>query len=304
MTDAGRRADALVVRCRVDVPPILHVVPGIAAERDEHALPDRHRVGAEGHCLRHIRAGADAARDDELHLLFHVQLFQRIHGLPNGGERGNADVLDERHLCRRRSALHAIDHDHIRAGVHSQLHVVKDASGADLHVNGLFPIRHLAQLANFDGEIVGAGPVRMTARRALVDALGQRAHLRNARADLLPEQHPATARLCALPDHDFDGVGFAQIVGVEAVAGRQALINECLRGDPLFRGHAAIAGRRARAELGRGAAQRFLHVGRQRTEAHAGDGDRDIELDRLRRETRSQHRLRAALLAIPFERIA
>ena len=68
--------------------------------------------------------------------------------------------------------------------------------------------------------------------------------------------------------------------------------------------HAAVAGGGRRAHCGGGAAERFLHVGRQRAEAHAGDGDRDVELDRLCGEARAEHGLRRALLAIALERIA
>jgi hypothetical protein len=49
----------------------------------------------------------------------------------------------------------------------------------------------------------------------------------------------------------------------------------------LFRGHAAVAGGGAGAGDGRATAQGFLGVGRQRTEAHAGDGHRDLQVDRL-----------------------
>ena len=54
----------------------------------------------------------------------------------------------------------------------------------------------------------------------------------------------------------------------------------------------------------RAAAQRFLGLRRERAEAHAGDGDRDLELDRLLGEARAEHDIGAAFLAIAFERIA
>ena len=93
----------------------------------------------------------------------------------------------------------------------------------------------------------------MPARRALVDALRQRAHLGHALGNLLPEQHAAAAGLGALPDHDLDGVGLAQIVRVHAVARGQQLIDQDFRMLALFRRHAAVAGGRRCAHGGRAA---------------------------------------------------
>ncbi len=69
----------------------------------------------------------------------------------------------------------------------------------------------------------------MPAGAALVDALRQVAHLGDAVADLLAQQHAAAAGLGALPDDDFDRVGLAQVIRVHAVARRQVLVDESLR---------------------------------------------------------------------------
>ena len=68
----------------------------------------------------------------------------------------------------------------------------------------------------------------MPAGRALVDAFGQRAHLGDALGDLLAQQHAAAAGLGALPDHDLDRVGLAQLVRLHAVARGQHLIDQHL----------------------------------------------------------------------------
>jgi hypothetical protein len=78
---------------------------------------------------------------DQLHLAMHAELLQRLHGERDGGQRGDADVLDEHVLGRCGAALHAVDHDHVRAGLHGQLHVVVGAGGADLDVDRLLPVR-------------------------------------------------------------------------------------------------------------------------------------------------------------------
>ncbi len=213
-------------------------------------------------------------------------------------------MLDEHVLGRRGAALHAVDDHHIGAGLHGERHVVFRAGGADLHIDRLLPIGDLADLLDLDGEIVGTGPVGMAAGAALIDAHGQVAHLGNALGDLLAQQHAAAAGLRALPDHHLDRIGAAQIVGVQAVAGGQHLIDQRLRGLALLLGHAAVAGGGAGAHGGRGAADGLLGVGAKRAEAHAGDGDRDLELDRLLGEARAQRHIGGAFLAIAFQGIA
>ena len=81
----------------------------------------------------------------------------------------------------------------------------------------------------------------MTAGAALVDALGQVAHLGHAVADFLAKQHAAAAGLGALADHDLDRVAAAQVIGVHAVARGQILIDQLVGMAALFRGHAAVA---------------------------------------------------------------
>ena len=71
---------------------------------------------------------------------------------------------------------------------------------------------------------------------------GQGAHAGDPLGDLLPEQHAAAAGLGALAEHDLDGVGLAQVVGVHAVAGRQVLVDEVLGLAALLGRHAAVAG--------------------------------------------------------------
>ena len=166
----------------------------------------------------------------------------------------------------------------------------------DLDEDRLLPVGDLAQLADLDLEVVRTGPVGMAAGAALVDALGQVAHLGDAVGDLLAEQHAAAARLGALADHDLDRVGPAQVVRVHAVARRQQLVDEQLGVLALLGRHAAVAGRRARADRARAAAERLLGGRRQRAEAHAGDRDRDVELERLRRRggRRARRRCRSA----------
>jgi hypothetical protein len=51
-------------------------------------------------------------------------------------------------------------------------------------------------------------------------------------------------------------------------------------------------------------AQRLLGIGAERAEAHAGDGDGDIELDRFLGETLADDHVGGALLAVTLERIA
>ena len=134
-------------------------------------------------------------------------------------------MLDEDFLRRRRAALHAVDDDDVGTGLHGEGDIIVGARAADLDVDRLLPIGDLAQLDDLDLEVVGAGPIGVTAGRTLIDALRQSAHLGDAVGDFLAQQHAAAAWLGALPDDDFDGVGLAQVVGVHAVAGRQILVD-------------------------------------------------------------------------------
>jgi hypothetical protein len=128
--------------------------------------------------------------------------------------------------------------------------------------------------------------------------------LRHAVGDLLAQQHAAAAGLGALADHDLDGIGAAQVVGVHAVARRQVLIDQRLGMAALFLGHAAVAGG-GRGAGHRGAtAQRLLGRAGQRAEAHAGDGDRNLQMDRLLGEARAEPDVGRAFLAVAFQRIA
>jgi len=108
----------------------------------------------------------------------------------------------------------------------------------------------------------------------------------------------------ALADHHFDRIGAAHIVRIEAITRRQALIHQRLRRLTFFRRHAAVAGGGRGADFRRRASQGFLDVGRERAEAHAGDGDRDLEFDRLLGEAGAEDGFGAAFFAVALQRIA
>ena len=150
----------------------------------------------------------------------------------------------------------------------------------------------------------GPGPVGMAAGAPLVDPLREVAHLGDAVGDLLPEQHSAAARLRPLAHHDLDGVRAPQVVGVHPVTRGQQLVDERLRGLALLGRHAAVAGGGRGAGDGGASPERLLRRPRQRAEAHPGDGDRDVEMYRLLRETRANRYIRVAALAVALERVA
>src|SRR5262249_26264712 len=72
----------------------------------------------------------------------------------------------------------------------------------------------------------------------------------------------------------------------------------------LLRRHAAVAGGGRRANDGSPAPERLLCLRRERAEAHAGDRDGDLELDRLLGVPSAEHDVGAAFLAVTLERIA
>jgi hypothetical protein len=306
--DAGRVPPLVIVVIRAcarsDLAIFIVEMRGVVTERDERGGADRHGVGAKRQRFRHVGAIADAAGDDELHLAVHIEFPQRLHRQGNGGEDGDADMLDEHFLRGGGAALHAVEHDDVRTRLDRERRIEIRPRRADLHIDRLLPIRDLAQLADLDLEVVRPGPVGMPAGGALIDALGQRAHRGHALRDLLTQEHAAAARLGALADDDLDGVRFAQMIRVHAVTRRQDLVDEELRVMPLLLGHAAVAGRGGGAHDGSTAAERLFRGAGKRAEAHAGDCDRDPEVQRLLGEAIAEHDLGRAFLAIAFEGVA
>ena len=119
-------------------------------------------------------------------------------------------------------------YDYVGAALDGELDVIENARSSHLNVDRDLPVGDLAQLGDFDSQVIATRPVRMPARRALVDTLGQSSHRGDSLADFLPQQNASAARLGALPNYDFDRVGFPQIVGVESVARGQTLIDQGL----------------------------------------------------------------------------
>ena len=104
----------------------------IATQGEQHTLTDGHGISAHCHGLGHIGPGADTAGDDKLHLADNAHVFQGLDRLTQSGQRRDAGVFDEDLLRGRRAALHAVEHDHVGAGLDGQLDVVEDARSADL----------------------------------------------------------------------------------------------------------------------------------------------------------------------------
>ncbi len=137
--------------------------------------------------------------------------------------------------------------------------------------------------------------------RSLVDPCRERAHLRHLLGHLLAHQMPAEPDLAALADEELDRVGEHQVVRVEPVPALDHLVVPLRRVVALRRDHPALARAGRRARHGRALRERHLGFERQGSEGHAGDVDRDVELERLLREARAQHRLRHALLAVALD---
>ena len=68
------------------------------------------------------------------------------------------------------AALHAVDHDNVRARLGGELDIVIDAAGAQLDEDRHLPIGRLAQLLDLDDHVVRAEEIGMPARTALIDA--------------------------------------------------------------------------------------------------------------------------------------
>ena len=182
------------------------------------------RCRADGHCISaqcqsfgHISAIANATRNDELHFAVHVQFLKCANGWADTGQSRLTHMLDEHFLRGCRATLHSVNNDNICTGFHSKGHVIIRSGSADFYIYGFFPIGDFTQLSNFNFKIIGPRPIRMTTGRTLIDAFRQAAHGGHTIRNFLTQQHAAAAGFGTLADHHFNGVGFAQIIGVHAV---------------------------------------------------------------------------------------
>src|SRR5699024_328936 len=192
---------------------------------DQRSGTDGDRVGAKGNGLGNVGACANTTGNDEFHLAVHIHFLQSFDGLAHSGQGRNADIFDKDFLGRSSSTLHPVNDDDIGAGGDGQFGVVVGSRGCDFHVNGFFPVGDFAQFLNLQGQVVRTGPVWVTARRALVDTLGQGPHCSDTFGDLLAQQHSGATWFCTLADDHFNGVGFAQVIWVHPVARGQQLVD-------------------------------------------------------------------------------
>ena len=198
----------------------------------------------------------------------------------HGRQRGDAGVLDEHVLGGGGAALHAVDHHDVGAGGHGQLHVVVDAGGADLDVDRDRPVGGLAELLDLDAQVVGADPVGVPAGRALVDARRERrAWPPPGRSTFWPSSRPPPrAWRPGRPRSRRRRPGAGRpgrSRSATAGPGRRAATTPCAPRASCRR-HPSWSTCRPRWRRGRGPPWR----GRQGAEAHAGDGDGDLEVER------------------------
>ena len=164
-------------------------------------------------------------------------------------------------------------------GLGRHAHVVVDPRCAQLELDRDLPVGGFSRnLFDLQRQIVRSQPVRMAGRRALIDTGRQRAHLGDLVGDLLAHEVTTQTDLAALADEKLAGVGQTQVMRIEAVARLDALIEPLGRIAPLVGDHAALARAGRRARHGGAARQRGLGLVGERAEAHAGDVDRDVEL--------------------------
>ena len=202
---------------------------------------------------------------------------------------------------RAGAALGAVQVDDVRPALGRHAHVVVDARGAELELDGNAVIRCLADLLHLEREIVRAEPVRVARRRALIDPCREGAHLGHLLGHLLAHEVAAEADLAALPDEELTGVRQHQVVRVEPVPALNALVVPLRREVSLRRDHSALAGAGGRPSHRSALGERHLRFEREGAEAHPGDVDGNVELDRILGEARAEHRLRHAFLAVALD---
>ena len=102
------------------------------------------------------------------------------------------------------AALGAVQVDDVRAALGRHPDVVVDAGRAQLQLDRDLVVGGLADLLDLQRQVVGAQPVRVAGRGALVDPGRERAHLGHLLGHLLAHQVAAQADLAALPDEELD----------------------------------------------------------------------------------------------------
>jgi len=139
---------------------------------------------------------------------------------------------------------------------------------------------------------------------ALVDTDGQIALMGDGFGDFRPQQQAPGPWLCALPNGELDRAGPTQIVHVDAIARGQHLVNIVPGKLALRWGKAAVASGIRSADLGRRFGQCSLGIVGERAPAHAGNHDRNFELQRPLGEAPAEHRPGGAFFSITLERDA
>ena len=217
--------------------------------------------------LGHVAAVADAAGDHQVDLVGQADVLQRAPRLGDRRHQRDPGLLGRGVRAGAGAALGAVEVDDVRAALGRHPHVVIDARGAQLELDRDLVVGGLADLLDLQRQVVGAQPVGVPRRRALVDPGGQRAHLGHLLGDLLAHEVAAEADLAALADEELAGVGEHQVVRVEPVPALDHLVVPLGRQVALGRDHAALAGA-GRGARHRGAlGQRHLGLQRQRAEA-------------------------------------
>ena len=301
---APRVAVMAEVRLGPELLVILHIDRLIAVERNQRRGSDVDGVGSQRDCLGRVHAVANAAGDDQLHHAVQPALFKRRPGLADRRQRRNAGVLLQDRRRRSGASFHSVHHDHVRARFGRQLHVVEDTARAHLDEDRDLPVGRFANFLDLDDHVVRPEKIRMPRRAALVDSDRQVALFGDRARDFGAQQQPPGSGLGALSDRQLDRVGHAHVMHVDAVAGRQDLVDQRAAVLPLGHQHAAVAGGVRGSGRRRAFRQRHFRVVRQRAPAHPGDHDGNGQLERLARKPRSQHGPGRAFLAIAFERNA
>ena len=116
-----------------------------------------------------------------------------------------------------------------------------------------------------------------------------------------PNSIPPPPGFAPWPKHHLDGVGLAEVVGVHPVPRRKVLVHQVLALAAFLGGHAAVAGGGRRADRTGAATQCLLRGPRQRTERHAGDGYRNVEVQRLFGVPGAEHHVGVAAFAVALQ---
>ncbi len=243
----------------------------LAAERDHRRGAEAERLRAEHRRLDHVEAGLQAAVGLHDYALAQAVAHERLLRFRQTQLPRRAGVADRGQRARAGAAVVAGDRDEVGVGFGHACGDRADAGVGDELDRDERRRIHFLQVVDQLRQVFDRIDIVMRRRRNQADAGTCVAQARDQAVDLVPRQLAAFAGLGALGDLDLQHFGVDQIGRRHAETTRGDLFDlRHLLGAVAHRVFAAFARVAACAEAVHRDRERFVRLGRERAERHAG----------------------------------